>query len=180
MSTPIDATQFPYNKAKAKAPGACTAADLAAFSAYYKAHSADTGVDATAWGTSVSAACSSCIFTDASVNPSADWGPVVVTDGQLKTVNTGGCVELVSGKPDCGRAYQQYGDCTLEACLEKCTTQSDFAACRQDAAVLTGACKGAIDAVTSACGASVASYETACRGTTYTFEGPIKVACINP
>jgi hypothetical protein len=174
---PIDATQYEYVKANT-AQRACTARELADFSAYYRAHATDNDLT-TGWAASVSPGCAACIFTDVTNGPATTWGPVLIKDGQLQDVNRGGCIEIVSGSEACGRAYQQFQDCSVDACLKNCTTQAEFTKCRQDATVLTTSCKNALDSVKTACDESkIGQYETACKGTTYTFEGPIKRACV--
>ena len=183
---PIDATKYDYTKVSKGVKGACTAKELTDFSAYYKAHaSEDDFIDT--WPTAVGENCAKCVFTDATDATKAptSWGPMVVTldDQGAKTfsVNRGGCIEAVSGKEACGRSYQQFQDCTIDACLKDCKTQADFTKCRQDATVLTTSCKDAFESVKRDCGEkTIGGYETACKGTTYTFEGPIKVACVNP
>ena len=180
---PIDATKYDYTKVAKGQKAACTTKELSDFSAYYKAHASDSDFIDT-WPTSVSEKCAACVFTDATGDtPPTTWGPMVVSldDQGAKTfsVNRGGCIEAVSGKEACGRSYQQFQDCTIDACLKDCKTQADFTKCRQDATVLTTSCKDAFAAVKTDCGEkTIGSYETACKGTTYTFEGPIKVLCI--
>ena len=171
---PIDATQYPYTPTAPALRGKCTATELAALSSYYRANA--TSLDLDGWRASVGADCSACAFGDAD---GATWAPLLVGDDGQFAVNRGGCVEAVSGSEACGRAYQQYQDCTVDACLVNCTTQAEFTQCRQDQAVLTTSCKGALENVKSACGeTNIGQYETACKGTTYTFEGPIKVMCV--
>jgi len=180
---PIDATKYDYTKVAKGQKAACTTKELSDFSAYYKAHASDDDVIDT-WPTSVSEKCATCIFPDATTDPApTTWGPMVITlDDQMAkqfNVNRGGCIEAVSGKEACGRSYQQFQDCTIDACLKDCKTQADFTKCRQDATVLTTSCKDAFTAVKNDCGEkTIGGYETACKGTTYTFEGPIKVLCI--
>lgn len=179
---PIDATAFPYTKSAKAVKGACTTKELTDFSAYYKAHVSDDDFLDT-WPTAVSEKCSTCIFTDATGDAPTTWGPIVIAvdDQGAKdlSINRGGCVETVSGKEACGRAYQQFQDCTIQACLKDCKTQAEFTKCRQDGTVLTTSCKDALAALKTECGEkTVGQYETACKGTTYTFEGPIKVLCI--
>ncbi|MBX3227987.1 MAG: hypothetical protein KIT84_27820 [Labilithrix sp.] len=178
---PIDQTGFPYVKSKqAAAKGTCTAKELTDLGAYYKAHVQDDDFTATTWASSVSESCAECIFTTTSEEqPAEEWGPILITDDAVSDINRGGCIEVVSGKEECGRSYQQYQTCLLQACLKDCKTQADFTACRGDQKVLTTACADAAEAVKTACGASITSYESSCKGTTYTFEGPIKVLCIN-
>lgn len=173
---PIDAKQFAYTPAVPAAAGKCTAQEITALSSWYTQHAADATLDVNGWKTSVSAGCGACAFSD--VNAPA-WTPIVTSgDGQLQVI-TGGCIGTVSKNADCGRAYQQYEDCTLQACLTKCTTQEEFTACRQDQAVLTTACQGAVTELVTVCGqGKVNDYIQACTGTTYTFEGPLKVQCV--
>jgi hypothetical protein len=183
---PIDQTKYEYIPAITPVKGACTDTDTAAFSAFYKAHGADASFKVTDWMATVSQGCSSCIFTtepgDGGAAP--EWGPIVVKPNaqgvlSIDTVNRGGCIEVVSGSASCGRAYQQYQDCTLDACLKNCKSQADFNACRQDANVLTTSCKDAFTAVKTVCGSQtvIQGYEAQCKGPTYTFEGPIKIMC---
>lgn len=176
--TPIDQTQFRYQRAVAPVKGACAAKELNAFSAYYKAHGNDDDFTMKAWADSVSNTCSACIFTDETKGPVKAWRSIIIADDELQKVNRGGCVEIVSGSVACGRAYDQFQECTLAACTSRCTTREDFSACRQDPTVLTTACKDAFEAVQKQCGDDIGSYETSCRGTTYTFEGPIRVSCV--
>jgi hypothetical protein len=173
---PIDATQFTYNPPIPAAAGKCTAQELSTISSYYTQHAAEQPFDLNGWKGSVSAGCSSCAFGDVNA---ATWAPILASsDGQIDVIS-GGCIGTVSHNADCGRAYQQYQDCTLTACLAKCTTQEDFAACRADQTVLTTACQKAVTDLINVCGQDkISQYETACQGTTYTFEGPIKVMCV--
>lgn len=173
-TAPIDQSQFPYSSAKPATPGACTAQELANLSAYYRAHAAED-LTLTQWKTAVSASCGACAFGDLN---DAQWKPIVGVDDKFQSVNSGGCIEQVTGSQACGQSYQQFNDCTLQACLVSCTTQAEFTKCRQDQAVLTTSCKGAYETMTAACGSSLGAAQTACKGTTYTFEGPIKVACV--
>jgi len=179
MSTdPIDATTFPYAKAL-NAPGSCTAAEATKLAAYYKeaydANAADK-VLASEWGAEVSEDCAKCVFTASDADT---WGAMLVKDDKLEAVNRGGCIEIQSGKEECGKAYQQVSDCRLEACITKCKTQDEFSACLQDGqAIFTGPCKESYDAMDTACGTSLQAYETACQGKAWTFEGPIKVQCV--
>lgn len=175
--TPIDQTQFPYVKAAAVAAGSCSNDDLKAFSAFYKEHQADDEL-VERWPKSVPSACAHCIFTDERSGSPKVWRSLVIEDDTTFLGNQGGCIEIVSGSFACGRAYQQFQACTVEACTTRCTTQAEFNQCRQDATVLTTACKSAYDALKKECGADLAKYQNACRGTTYTFEGPIRVSCI--
>jgi hypothetical protein len=174
-TNPIDATQYPYKSARPAQPGACSAQELTNFSAYYRAHASEDAL-MIGWRASVSPTCEACIFSD---DTAAAWGPMVISGDGSFQVNRGGCIEKVSGNQACGKSYEQFQNCLLDACLSKCTTQSEFTACRQDATVLQTACKAALDNVQASCGENnIGGYETECKGTTYTFEGPIRAACV--
>jgi hypothetical protein len=177
-TTPINATLFPYTKAGVTA-NACTNTELANLSAYFKTKS-DLGQDVviSQWSTVVGASCAKCVF--GASTGTTTWTPILTAADQLEAVNRGGCIEVKSGKESCGRAYQQATDCRLEACLTICQTQAEFTSClQQGAAIFTGPCKHAYDKMDLECGANLATYETGCKGTSWTFEGPIKVQCID-
>lgn len=177
---PIDATKYPYVHVAPGQKAACDQAQLTAISTYYKDNA--SALDLEGWKASVTEKCAACVFTETSEEePAAAWGPMVFTksdDGISFDVNTGGCIEAVSGKEACGRAFQQYQQCTLDACLKDCKDSAGFQKCRQDPAVQTTSCKDAVEAVKTECGDKINKYQTSCKGTSYTFEGPIKVLCI--
>jgi hypothetical protein len=172
---PIDAAQFPYSKA-VKAPGACTTKDLEELATFFKAKAGAEDIKMSDWAKVVSAGCAKCVFTDTA---EAEWGPILTKDDKLEDVNRGGCIEIVSGKPACGEAYQQVASCRIEACVQNCKTQQEFGECLQDAqAIFSGPCQGAFDTLSKECGDNLGAYEQACKGATWTFEGPVKVQCI--
>lgn len=173
---PIDATKFPYKKAEQTA-GACTAAELKKLTDWFaaKVDANEQNISVAEWKAEASAACGECIF---SAEGDATWGPLVVKDDKLDFVNQGGCIEIASGKESCGRAYQQVNVCMLEACLEKCTTQAEFDACRQDSeTILGGPCKDALAALQTECGSSLQAYMNACKNTKWTFDAPFVKQC---
>lgn len=169
---PIDETQFPYAPHAPSIRGACTARELSDISAYYRANASSLSM--TGWKSAVSARCGSCVFGDVS---EGSWRPLLAQDDGF-VVNRGGCIAAASRSEECGRAYQQYQDCLVEACTIQCTTQSEYTACRQDERVLTTSCRAATERVRTSCGNGLSGYETTCKGTSYTFEGPIKAMCI--
>lgn len=173
---PIDATKFPYTKAL-KAAGACTDDERKAIGAYFKAKTdANEEVSVAAWSKEVSATCAACAF---GAEDAGAWSPILVKADQLENVNRGGCIEIVSGSEDCGRAYQQAVECRIEACRKCPKTQDEFAECVGDEASYSGvACKDAFDGMRTACGDGLAAYRDACKGTAWTFDGPIRVQCI--
>jgi hypothetical protein len=173
---PIDATKFAYTKAR-RSPGACTTKEQADLSAFFKETSdADKEVLISEWSKVVSDKCAKCVFSDGT---GTEWTPIISSDDKLGNVNRGGCIEVLSGKETCGRAYQQVTECRLEACLKKCKTQDEFTACLGEATeIFTGPCKTSFDALQKECGSSLGTYENGCQGTAWTFEGPIKVQCV--
>ncbi|MBX3206137.1 MAG: hypothetical protein KF764_13790 [Labilithrix sp.] len=173
---PIDATQFPYTKA-VKSAGACTTAEAAALSAFFKTKvDAKEDVLVSEWSQEVSATCRACVFSDGA---GETWTPIIVKDDKLDNVNRGGCIEILTGNEACGEAYQQVTECRLEACLIKCKTQEEFSACLQDSqAIFAGPCKDSVTKVVDVCGKALDAAETGCKGKDWTFDGPIKVQCV--
>lgn len=177
-TTPIDATKYAYKSPAPAAAGRCTTTELLAIEDYLRAHSQDPDFSMAGWKAVVSTTCSSCAFASAS-DPT--WAPIVeVAEADwMFEVLRGGCIEQVSHDPACGRAYHQLEKCTLDACLAKCKTQDEFARCRQDVTVLTTSCRAASEQARALCGKyEIGDYEKKCKGTTYTFDGPIKIACV--
>jgi hypothetical protein len=173
-TAPIDATVLPW-KSPAVALGSCTQLQLDALVTFVNANPA---ADFQAWKNSVvDPTCGACIFgSDAGTT----WTPVVSADGiALTEVNVGGCIARSSGSDLCGKAYQQWFDCSLQACAA-CPAGDTPAltACRN--AANGGACKSAAAAIIAVCGqAVITAAETACQaGTTYSFEGPVRALCI--
>lgn len=182
-TNPIDQTQIPYVKAAPRQPGACTAQDVTTIGTYYKTNGPTPTFTTTAWASSVSAACSACVFTpNETAAPAQAWGPIVTKGDKIDAINRGGCIELVSGSEACGRAYQQFQGCLVQACRNaECSDAQKVAACRQDQRVYSTSCKGAVEALIGACGSveALQAHEQACKNTQYTWDGPIKQACID-
>lgn len=174
LTEPIDATKYPYKKAGVT-KGACSDQELADLTKFFSDH-ANEGFKASDWAKSVSAECAACAFSDGS---GATWTPILTKNDELDTVDRGGCVEVVSGSEACGRSYQQVTDCLVDACYTKCRTADEYFACLNDTpAVFTGPCKGAYEQMNQDCGNDLQKYEEACSSDNFTFEGPIKVMCI--
>ncbi len=178
----VDATQFPYKEA-INAPGACTSDEAAKISAFFKADPSGN-VLVSDWSNEVSETCAACVF---SAEDAEKWGPILVKDDRIANVNQGGCIELLSGKPACGEAYQQVSSCVVVACLPPalggtgtCQTQEELDDCVRDThAIVTGPCKEAYDKMDQECGSKLGEWQSSCKGSNYyTFEGPIKVQCI--
>ncbi|MBS2011488.1 MAG: hypothetical protein JST00_01140 [Deltaproteobacteria bacterium] len=170
VTTPIDATTFPW-KPPAVTPGACSEADLNAFITYV----AKTD-DPQKWKLGIAnGTCASCVFGP----DGATWPPMVENAaGMLQLLNIGGCIAVASGIEACGRGYQQWRDCYIEACADCIDDSATYNKCIT--AANKGACKKAFDDVILGCGSAqvAGDAETACDGNQYVFEGPIRAQCI--
>ncbi len=169
----IDATTFPW-KPPAIIAGACSNAELSAFVAYV-----DTHADPQTWKAGITnPTCQSCVFA----TETTTWPPMILNGaGQLAQLNVGGCIAIASGKEACGKGYQQWRDCYLEACAD-CPDGDSNAFSKCVTAANKTACKKAFEDVVdpSGCGdaQTAGDAETACDGTKYVFEGPIRAQCI--
>ncbi len=178
---PIDATKYPYLKSAAPKKGACKPAEATALDAYYKEQGSKVAISDWIAGAQLSETCAKCIFTDISDGKTpTTWSPLLAKDDKLGETNRGGCIEIVSGSFDCGRAYQQYSKCLVDACTKDCKTQAEYQACRTDPDVLTVICKDVSDAVITACGpkTELSKFEAACKNAAYAWQGPVKILCV--
>jgi hypothetical protein len=169
----IDATTFPW-KPPTKAPGSCTEKELADFVAFVEKTDDPQKWKGGTWTTND--ACRNCVFA----KDGATWAPLVENaSGQLSKINVGGCIAIASGKEACGKTYQQWRDCYLEACAD-CPDGDSNAFSKCVTAANKGACKKAFDDVVPACGdaQTAGDAETACDGEKYVFEGGIRAQCI--
>jgi len=173
----IDETKFPYATAKKQA-NACTNKELEDLAQFFIEKAQNTeDISIGDWSKVVSEGCAKCVFSDGT---GAEWSPILVKGDKLDNVNRGGCIEIASGKRSCGQAYQRVAECRLAACVDTCKTAEGFTECLQDVeGIFTGPCKSAYDTMQKECGQDLPNYEAACRGTNFTFEGPIRVQCIN-
>ena len=151
---PFDATTIPYEKARVL-PGTCGAnlpkvLDLLFANPQLTADALHDGL-----ADQISQACADCAVAP---DDGEGWAPVV-WDGVELNENLGGCLEVVSGSEDCGRAYTQWMGCLNTVC-SKCSTQAEVAACNQN--TQSTACSDATQTLTSACGNNVNSYISAC------------------
>ncbi|MBS2017189.1 MAG: hypothetical protein JST00_30170 [Deltaproteobacteria bacterium] len=168
----INATTFPW-KPPSKTPGACTEGELQSFVAFVEKTD-----DPQKWKDGITnAACRDCVFA----KETTTWPPLILNAaGQLVALNVGGCIAIASGKESCGKAYQQWRDCYLEACTDCAFDESTFTTCI--AAANKTACKKAFDAIVGPTGCgdaeTASNAEAACDGETYVFEGGIRAQCI--
>lgn len=121
-----------------------------------------------------STACAECVFGE----DGDTWAPIVQKDGKVIAVNGGGCVDLVSEKVDCGKAYYQWDLCLNTKC-SKCTG-SEASSCFKEAQ--STACEAASAALVAACGGNeveVNKHLSACfKSGEVTVKGPIREQCI--
>ena len=173
----IDETKFPYATAK-KAPNACSAKELEDLAKFFTDKAQNTeDISIAEWKAAVSDTCAKCVFSEAT---GAEWSPILVKGDKLDNVNRGGCIEIASGKRSCGQAYQRVAECRLAACVDTCKSAEGFTECLGDVeGIFTGPCKGAYESLQKECGNDLEKYEAACRGVNYTFEGPVRVQCVN-
>lgn len=165
----IDATKFPW-KPPAVLPGSCSNEDLASFVAFVKSADDPQKWKDGAWTTNET--CRSCVFGPETTT----WPPLVVDSaGKLADLNVGGCIAVASGRDACGRAYQQWTACYLEACTG---CPGMFSGCVSTANMHQ--CRKAFEAVVPSCGGRevAAAAEKACDFDEYRFEGTIRAQCI--
>ena len=169
----IDATTFPW-KPPMVVPGACAEADLDAFVAFVAVTDDPQKWKDGTWTTNET--CRSCVFAP----DGATWSPLILNaSGQLSELNVGGCIAVASGSEACGKAYQQWRACVLEACTDCPDDSSDgFSKCIE--AKNKKVCKKAFDDRSTACGGAkaLADAEALCAGEKYVFEGSIRAQCI--
>jgi hypothetical protein len=161
----VQSSQIPPFKDPLRQLGACTPQELSTFSAAAK----KTGATYVDLFNSVSAMCSSCIF---STESDTYWQPIVwspnMSAGTAFT-NYGACYAGANaGNTSCGKGVQDFDTCELLACPTMCTDQTG---CQSLAR--TGACQTYVTAYTSGCGSNLTSLNTTCG----TFDAMLKVVC---
>lgn len=157
-TTPFDATTVPYRSPAVKA-GSCTSADIKLLTDYLRDNQQFSMDDIKAKLAKQSQRCGGCVFGA----PDDDtWAPIVF-DGTTATLNGGGCVSVVSGEDDCGKAYQQWNTCLNEVCAA-CTDPSENAQCKNDVQQASAPCGAASKALLQACGTNVNDYLGTCFG----------------
>lgn len=168
-TTPIDASNLPYFP-PVQSPGACTMADVDALIAFI-----DKDGDPRNWKSSLStAACKSCVF---GLYSASTWAPILEDgSGNPVALNVGGCMAITTGLAQCGKAYQQWYDCRLEACID-CSDDRDYARCISSAD--KGACAKAYGNVTPSCGGQgpLTKAESFCYGD-HILYGPVVAQCV--
>lgn len=168
-TNPIDFTSLPYFPPTVS-PGACTMADVDALIA-----AVDKNGDPRDWKNVLSTpACRSCVFGQYSA---PTWAPILEDgSGNPIALNVGGCMEIQTGLSACGRAYQQWYDCRLEACID-CFDDRDYARCISSAD--KGACAKAYNNVIPSCGGqgTLTKAESTCYGD-HVLYGPVVAHCV--
>jgi len=167
---PYDATTIPYKKARAL-PGSCSANIRTVLGTLFFENPQMTPDELKErLASQESQACADCAVAP---DDGDSWAPIV-WDGIHLIQNLGGCLEVLSGKEECGRAYTQWNGCLNVVC-GKCTTQNEALECLQN--VQTTACSDATKALITACGDDVNSYIDACApaGKPSAYEAIIKL-----
>jgi hypothetical protein len=171
---PYDATKVPYHSPAVMA-GSCSAADVKVLDEYLQKNPQASVDDIKGTLAKQNEKCSGCAFGDASAEK---WAPVIL-DETTATLNGGGCVSVVSGKDDCGKAYQQWNTCLNEVCAA-CTDQSESTQCKSDAQEAAGPCGAASKALFGACGNNVNDYLKKCFGTGDVVGSVVQQLCGSP
>jgi hypothetical protein len=167
----IDVTAVPY-KPPAIQLGACDDGAIKVIEDLVKTNPKATYADLKTALSKHSETCAKCVF-------GADgekWAPIVES-GDKVALNRGGCVDIVSGKEGCGKAYQQWDQCLEEAC--KTCEDGDRQACASDAQKAEAACGTSSEALLKACGNDVNTYIQSCfKPGELIIKGPITKQCI--
>ncbi len=170
---PLDVSGERYQPPRIQ-PGACTENVLAVIDDLAAKPNATFDELKAAIVAQESTVCAECVFGE----DGDTWAPIVEKEGRIIAVNGGGCVDLVSEKADCGKAYYHWDLC-LDVTCSKCTG-SEAKSCFQEAQ--STACKGASEALVAACGgteAEVNKHLSACfKAGEVTVKGPIREQCI--
>ena len=168
----VDFSSVAY-KSPTVAAGSCDTSDLDIITALAKSNPNATFSDVQTALASHNAACASCVFA----KDGDKWAPLVTDGTTVIAVNLGGCVELASGKAECGKAYQQWNACLDEAC--KSCSDSEANDCSQGAQAAGAPCEKATAALETACGTDANTYIDKCfKQGDLTIMGPIKAQCI--
>jgi hypothetical protein len=147
-----------------QATNACAAQDISSFVTACIDASA-TQQTCTAWEQSDAgaSACGVCILTQTTA---ATWGPLVC-DSNACSINTGGCIDIVSGEiaiengtnGSCGDLTNAFDECIDYAC-GACTSTSDSTTCSNNAE--QAECKSYFDAAQTASACAVDAGTNAC------------------
>ncbi len=146
--------------------GDCSSDDYNALDQYLKTNADATTSDVQAFMSKRNETCSACIFTDAT---KATWGPVPIENGQLLTINIGGCFALVAQSEACGRDIQNVFDCSYDSCafcsdseFDSCLTGAQKAICKPFVAKESGDCVSAPSNINDLCGSFIRSVKVQC------------------
>jgi hypothetical protein len=170
--TPVT-TNYAY-KPPAIVPGACTSKELEDIIAFVDANPQTEYPQLyETTKTTTSATCHACMFAEAG---NANWAPVLLDNGRPISLNSSGCVEIVTGRGvECGRAHRVWSQCLIEACVS--CQEEEQAACGIGAQ--TTACRAQTTALAAACGTQqeVNAAIDACRGK-FGFDEWVRRQCV--
>lgn len=167
----IDAKMFPW-KPPAVAQGSCTDDEIKTLAKAVDDNAKITYADLKKAVPNVT--CNKCLFGPES---GMKWTAMLEDGkGEFSRHNFGGCVAVLSGSDDCGKAFSQYDECLNTACdmcadqtaFDKCSTPASKGACKQSLADLQSICGDKIDAVSGCQDLSVK----------YLFESAARALCV--
>jgi hypothetical protein len=173
VSDPIDATKGPYKSPRIK-EGACDTGAVKLIEDLVASNKDATLDELKVALADYSTECAACVFAE----EGDTWAPVVESGGKIVLLNSGGCIEIVSGKADCGRTSQQWINCIDVACSECPAEEKEE--CDRDAQQVGGPCREARAAVAAACGSNnIEGYLDTCfNDGEITILGAVRTQCI--
>lgn len=154
-TTPIDPLKLSWKPPTPAQDGKCQADDIAAMRDYLAKEPNATNEDFLAFVKNRDQLCAECIFADADLST---WSPAPVKAGKVVTFNIGACYAIITGRQQCGLAFQNAWDCEFDACVE-CTSAEELQSCRSKARTTT--CKTYDDKTRSEC-AGLTSADNSC------------------
>lgn len=169
---PLDATTAPWKPA-VNLPGSCTTGEIDALRDYFESHPTATYPETKASVTN--ATCRGCLFAP----DGTKWAPFVETAaGDLKYVNTAGCIAIVISDA-CGKTFSQLQDCTAAACAD-CADGDPTAIQDCAGAARKGACKAGMKNVGTTCGATINDALDICEKLSrkFSFEASARAQCV--
>ncbi len=171
---PVDTSDVAYKPARIQA-GKCSADVIKKIDDLIKANQNASFDDLKAELVSKeSQGCADCVF---GLESGDKWAPILTNDDGSKVVdiNGGGCVEALSGKTECGKAFQEWSACLDTACAD--CADADQSQCAKD--VQQSACSKQTDELGAKCGNNVNAFLQGCfKSGEPSIYGPIRALCV--
>jgi hypothetical protein len=186
LPVPSNLDSIPYEPPTIAA-GACSQADITSVESLISSNPSATFADILkTLQASANKGCAACVFgpdTDAGPAPTT-WPAIVLltTNDANQTavpVTGGGCMQIISGNQNCGKAFDEYYFCLNYVC-SACSSQTEFDTCGNDATTPTGACAPAIQSMQQACGTNFSTYLDTCfpQADPADFIGSMRAQCV--